>query len=214
MSILVIPSLSVRSFAELLRLPAYEHVRILTEQKYPKQGPQRFRVPFYRHSMDTIRRYYATGRQADVLQAARSAVSRLNPEAKRMHNLRIIEQFAASPQSHRPITVQAPATLYATPGHEVRLRLQFDLVGQEAGVDRYIFYNFREVPLDEETARLALEVSAWVLAQNGVQSSPSSLQFVDLTSDHVHSLPSRPRARTIQAMQRNAQVVAALWQGI
>lgn len=31
--------------AEMLRLPMYEQVRILTEQKHPKQTAQIFRIP-------------------------------------------------------------------------------------------------------------------------------------------------------------------------
>jgi hypothetical protein len=41
------PELTVRSFAELVHLPAYEQSRILYEQKYPRQAPQTFKSPYY-----------------------------------------------------------------------------------------------------------------------------------------------------------------------
>ena len=40
------PRISVRSFAEMLSLPAYEQLRVLYEQKYPKKEPQTFKIPY------------------------------------------------------------------------------------------------------------------------------------------------------------------------
>ena len=42
------PKLTVKAFAELLRLPAYEQLRILEEHKYPRQAPQSYRTPYLR----------------------------------------------------------------------------------------------------------------------------------------------------------------------
>ena len=51
----LIPRITVRAFAELLNLPAYEQVRILHDQKYPRRQPQVFRVPFYQPALHGIR---------------------------------------------------------------------------------------------------------------------------------------------------------------
>lgn len=97
-----IPSLTVRSFAEMLSLPAYAQARILTEQKYPKQAPQVFRTPYYQYAMTGIRSYYKAGNDPAQLALAASKIEALK-EARRDHNLRILNSFKASELSGRKI---------------------------------------------------------------------------------------------------------------
>ncbi len=41
------PRLSARNAAKFVRLPAVEQMKLLHDQKYPRQEPQIFKQPFY-----------------------------------------------------------------------------------------------------------------------------------------------------------------------
>jgi len=94
-----VPALTVRAFAELLSLPAYEYLRILHEQKYPRQQPQVFRTPFYLPALSGIRQYYRSGNDRAALVPARQAIALLGLESRREHNTRVLDQFERSTQS-------------------------------------------------------------------------------------------------------------------
>jgi hypothetical protein len=202
------PSLSVRAFAELLRLPAVQQVRILNDQKYPNSEPQSFRVPYYQPALKGIRDFYRGG-GAPALASARAAAMQLAPPARRDHNLRVLEQFAAGQQPQRTL---APATSpkLSTTVSGVTIRLQFDLVAVEGDVTRYILYNLRNEPVDAEVARCTLEIAHWVMQREGVDVPPQALEQIEIATGI--SRPGRPvRQRTIQNVEQNASVIQTLW---
>jgi hypothetical protein len=204
------PSITVRSFAEMLQLPAYEQVRVLREQKYPGDAPQVFRLPYYQAALRGIRSYHRTGNNQGALTAALSIARALRPDHRRRHNLRVLTAFGQSTQRARQIVVAPAQKWLAFPVKKVELRLQFDLQGSENSDPRLIFYNCRQVPLNREVALKALEIAAWVLGEAGAALPPTVLEYVDLSSGQTYRI-NRIRTKTIRAMRDNANVIEALW---
>jgi len=129
------PSLTIRSFAELLNLPAHAQARILTEQKYPKQGPQSFKTPYHQQALSGIRSFYRTGNDSGQLALAASRIEAFKQEAKRDNNLRILSSFAQSGLATRKIQLSGAKHLKFT-SQDVVLRVSPDLWGDENGVER------------------------------------------------------------------------------
>src|SRR5690242_5761183 len=92
------PKLSARSLAEIVRRPAGERTRILRQQKYPKQVPQKFQTPYYAKALTAIRDFYREGNDAAVLRAARRAFEGISQEARRENNKRVIDNFEGMPE--------------------------------------------------------------------------------------------------------------------
>jgi len=87
------PFLTVRALAEMMQLPLYEQVRILSEQKYPREAPQRFRIPYYSPGLVAIRNYYRSANDQGVLEEARDQIRlTVKNQARRNHNLRPTER--------------------------------------------------------------------------------------------------------------------------
>ena len=203
------PTLTVRAFAEILRVPAYTYVRIVQEHKYPKQAPQSFRIPYYRPALSAIGRFYEQGNDLRVLNAARTQLAAVSNQARRTHNERVINAFASSNQLGRQFTKQRNQRIGATLSG-VDLKLSPDFVVEEGGSTRRIYYNCRITPADPETARVMLEVADWVLGQSGISFNPPTLEFIDLANHQTTQ--GRPRRRTTLTQARQAaQVIAAVW---
>ena len=204
------PSLSVRAFAEMMNLPLYEQQRILLEQKYPKQEPQAFRIPYYQTALRGIREYYQSGRNRASLAQSKAAAKSLSPDSKADNNLRVIEAFARSSQASRDLTIQPQHKTSIVIARDVELRLRFDLSATENSNPRRIFYNCRNAPITNQVARLTLQLSVWILAQNGDSVPYSALEYVDLRSARRIKISGIP-ARTIRLAKANAQIISTLW---
>jgi len=204
------PSLSVRAFAEMLNLPAYEQQRILIEQKYPRQEPQAFKIPYYQPALRGLRAYYNSGNSHSELTNARSRVRTLKLDSRIQHNLRVINAFARSRQAQRPLQLEPQSIITVNAAVNVDLRLKFDLFAQERNSPKRIFYNFRNVPIDPGIARLTLEVSHWVLDQNHTPIAFNALEYVDLESGNTIRV-NRIGARTIRMIAANAKIISTLW---
>lgn len=203
------PKLSARALSELIGLPAYEQVRILAEQKYPRRQPQSFRIPYYATALKGIRDYFKAGRtQAALLDAKRRAM-RIQPESRRNHNLRVLDLFKDSDQSKRLLS-PIPLTNYNTILGSLELTLRFDLVGNERRRVRRILYNTRVAPIGEEIARTTLDVAHWVMEKTGDHTQMQDLQYVDLPTGEVYSW-TRRRKTTIRKIRRNVQIIDTLW---
>lgn len=203
------PILTVRAFAEILRVPAYTYLRILQEHKYPKQAPQSFRIPYYRPALSAIRQFYEQRNDFRVLKAARTQLATVSNQARRTHNERVIDSFAGSNQLGRKLTRQRNQRIAATLSG-VELKLSPDFVVQEAGDTRRIYYNCRLTPADPDIARVTLEVAHWVIGQSGVSINPSTLEFIDLANNQITQ--GRPRRRrTLTQAHQAAKVIAAVW---
>jgi len=205
------PSLSFRSYAELIQKPSYEQMRILHDQKYPRQEPQMFRLPYYAHTLGAIRNYFMNGRNRELLARAKVEARILRPESKRDNNIRVLTAFDSSIQANRALTIRPQRHVSASPGHGVEVRLHFDVTAEENHSPKRILFNCRQVAVTPELARLTLECAGWILEQNGQQARPGEIEYVDLASGTVHTFPRRIRSRTVQMIETTAQAIAALW---
>jgi hypothetical protein len=199
----------VRAFAELIGLPAYEYVRILHEQKYPKQQPQIFRTPFYLPALSAIRNYYRAGNDLTVLAAARQGISQLKLDTRRENNMRVLKSFERSRQARRKLQVAANPRRVASV-RQVELRLGLDMSAIDKGQPRPVYYNCRTTALDTDLAHTTLELAHWVLEENGIVLPAKALEYVDLTGNRVHHIQQR-RGKTIKRLREVARVIDALW---
>lgn len=203
------PRITVKAAAELLQLPAYEQMRVLMEQKYPRNQPQVFRTPFYAPALNGIREFYRGGNDKLALSQARAKAATLNLKQRRDSNLRVLGQFEQGAQSSRALTPVAQPK-FATQLGTVNLRLSLDLLAHEAGVARHLFYNFRSASIDAEIARCAIDIAHWVLEQAGVVVPIRQIEYVDFASSKVYRLTQR-RFGTIKKLRANAKLIEAIW---
>jgi hypothetical protein len=203
------PNISVRAMAELLNLPAYEQLRILHEQKYPKSQPQNFRTPFYQPSLTAIRHFYQAGRDATVLVGARHNIQGLGLEARRANNLRVLDRFERSNQFNRNLQPQQNPRI-TVPLGSVELRLSPDLRASEGGDPRVIYYNCRNASIDPDLARTILEIAHWILEQAGTILETRAIEFIDLNAGRNYRGRSR-RPRTLTRMRSNVRLIQTLW---
>ena len=207
------PSLSVRAFAELIGLPAYEYARILHEQKYPKQQPQVFRTPFYAPALSAIRNYYRSGNDLTVLAAARQAIGQqVRLDTRRESNIRVLSSFEHSRQARRKLHVAANPKRVATI-RQVELRLGLDMSAIENGQARPVYYNCRAASLDKDLAHTTLDLAHWLLEENRIALAAKALEYVDLTDGRVYHIQKR-RSKTIKRLREVARVIEALWPAI
>ena len=207
------PRLTVRAFAELLALPAYAQLRILEEQKYPRNEPQSFKLPYYSPALTAIREFYRAQNDPLVLAKARQTMANIKLPSKRSNNLRVVNQFEGSKEAVRLLTPRSLFSRTAILGNTT-LSVKFDLVAEESGKPRLILYNCRQSAIERDIARMTLELSHWVLAQTGGAADIRRLQFVDLAaSTRLHS-QAVLRTATIRKAQQNARVIEALWDTI
>lgn len=193
----------------MLRLPAYQQARILTEQKYPKQAPQTFRTPFYQPALTSIRDYYKSGNDPAVLTSAKSSVRSLTAEARRLNNIRVLEAFEKSTACGWSLLL-TPNSKVLAHVHGVDLRLSPDIRADETKKSVVIFVNCRAVRLDPEVATVTIELAHWVLEQAGISMNIRGIRYMDLFTNTDHGLKMR-RASTIKAVNQSAKVINALW---
>ena len=139
------PRLSVRTAARFLRLPAVEQMHVLHDQKYPKQKPQVFRQPYYQPALVGIREILENG--ASGLVSARGQLQRITQPSRRMHSMRVLEQFLGSTHAQRLLRPAPHKRFYASMGG-LELRLSPDLFALEGNEDRFIYFNFKAEQYD------------------------------------------------------------------
>lgn len=205
----VAPRLTVRAFAEMLVLPAYEQLRILNEQKNPQDQPQKFRIPYYLPALTAIRAFYRQENNPAAITEARERIETIRLKSKRDGNVRVLDGFESGTQYTRSLT-PAPNVPIEVPIGGVQVKLQFDLVAAERGTDRCIFYNCRSASIDAETARTTLEIAHRVLEISGSALTIDSLEYVDISSNRTHRVKTR-RATTLGRARQNAKVIETLW---
>jgi len=203
------PSLSVRSLAEMLNLPAHAQARILAEQKHPKQAPQVFRTPYYQQSLAAIRAFYRSGNQKSELLEFEAKMEGIKQEARRENNLRVLRSFRNSDFAGRTIELLVNKSIKHHIG-DVELRLSPDLTGVESGKAKVLFLNFRSQVLDPELARSTIEITHWLLEKAGQERPLKSIQYVDLYEEKTFEISKR-RASTVKAVSENLKIIEALW---
>ncbi len=204
------PDMTVRALAELIHLPMYEHLRILAEQKYPRQTPAVFRVPFYGPTLNATRMYYRSGNDPAVIDAAIQEIRASGAVPQKVeHNVAILQIFRRSAQRQRALAL-APAPNYAVDLSGLGLRFRPDIVAVERDRTKYLIYNLRIVEPTLEVAKTTLELGYYVLHANGVQCQPADMEFISLRSGHVVRT-RRIRAATLRRARQSARAILQLW---
>jgi hypothetical protein len=194
-----------------MHLPAYEHERILREQKYPREAPNAYRVPYYRPALNAIRAYYTSGNDRAVLTNAVIGLQGGGGNVRRIqNNVRIIERFRNGRQAVRPLKPQRNPTFDMTLDG-VDIRLTWDLTALENQADRRILYNFRVTAIEAAVARTTLDLSRWILEEQGLKLPTRSFEYVDLQANQVHSL-GRAGAITRRRAHQSARFIRTLWE--
>ncbi|WP_161810946.1 hypothetical protein [Steroidobacter agaridevorans] len=195
--------------AEMLRLPAYEQLRILAEQKHPKQAPQIFRTPYYQPAIAGVRSYYASGNDRSKLSAAKSKALSASQPSRRDNLIRVIDKFETTPAALRSLSIMKHTKYTAAIG-DLQLRLSPDIQALDGEKPVFIYYNCRSIKLDEEAAKLTLEIAHWVLDENGINVKPIQIEYLDLATGVLHQVKTR-RPTTVKALKNNARIISALW---
>ncbi len=204
------PDLSVKALAELIHLPMYEHLRILAEQKYPRQIPAVFRVPFYGPSLYATRAYYRSGNDLAVIDRAIQEIRASGALPQKVeHNVAVLQALRRSAQRHRGLAV-APGLTYEAELAGLGLRFRPDVVGVERGRTKYLIYNFRIVEPSIEVARTTIELAHHVLDSNSVECQPGDVEFISLRSGCVVKT-GRVRAATLRRARQSARAIIQLW---
>lgn len=201
------PRLSDRTAAKFLRLPALDQMRILREQKFPKEAPQFFMTQYYQPALTGIRQIVERG--AVGLVDARATVQKISKSSQRMHTMRVVEQFWGSEHAARGLTLTAVKRHRLELG-DVELRTSPDLCALEVDEERFIYFNFKAETLDPEAARMTLEIAHWISRENDIDVDPEQLEFIDLFTGTLYR-GKQPRARTIKLLQENARLIESLW---
>jgi len=204
------PRLSDRTAAKFLRLPAVEQMRILREQKYPKNAPQFFKTPYYQYGRAAIRELVERGEAG--LANARAIVQGISNPTRRMHSMRVVEQFWALHNASRKLQLLSQKRYFHELG-DVELRTSPDLCALEGDEERFIYFNLNAEEQDPESARMTLEIAYWILQENGVKVRPEQLEFIDLFTGTLYR-GKKPRVRTIKLLQENAKLIESLWPSI
>jgi len=182
-------------------------MRLLHDQKYPKQEPQVFKQPYYAPPIKGIKEFLERGAQG--LIDARAQLQGIKVSSRRMHCMRVLESFVQSEHADRGLKPIAIQRLYAHV-RGLELRLSPDLVALEGNEERYIYFNASAKQYDPETARLTLEFAYWLLRENGVEVKPRQVEFIDLFSNVLY--PGRaPRKSTLRDLDENARLIESLW---
>jgi len=201
------PRLSVRAAANFMHLRIGEQMKMLHDQKYPRQVPQVFRQPYYGPPLKGIKNYLVEGPAA--LVNARADFQRLKQSSRRLHCNRVLESFVKSAHAGRSLKPIASPRLYANL-RGVELRLSPDLVVTEGGVEKFIYFNFSAREADPNSARLTLEFAHWLLSENGIDVDPSRLEYIDLFTNVLYT-GRRPRKSSLRDLEDNVKLIEALW---
>jgi hypothetical protein len=209
------PKLTIRSLAEMIHKPMYDQIRILNEQKYPKDEPNVFRIPFYKPALEVIKIYYKTSNDDRVFDEwSEYTAPNLKPQPKKINNLRVIQAFRNHNISNRFLTISKSINSYKIiPDKNIELKLTFDIEAEEKNKTVFLFFNFRQYPIDGEIAKDTLQIAYWLLQQNDIKITVANLEFIDLANGTIWKI-NRPSTRTINNMKNNFLVINALWDSI
>jgi len=201
------PRLSARSAAKFVRLPAVEQMRLLHDQKYPRQVPQVFKQPYYAPPIKGIRDFLERGLPG--LVDARAKIQGLSVKSRREHCERVLTQFIESEHAHRGLK-PTPTLRYYASMSDLELRLSPDLSAMDGEEERIIYLNANASEQEPEAAKMTLEIAHWVLEQNEVKIDPRRIEFIDLFSGKLYTIKRR-REKTIKLLEENAKIIESLW---
>lgn len=207
------PDVTVKAFAELIHTPLYGQLRILNEQKYPKQAPGVFKIQYYRPALLSIRRYFQSGNNIALLPANAQQVTGVGKlDHQRENNFRAISSFRRGTQKNRMLTQRDLQTWELTLAN-VTLRCTPDLQFAEGDDLGFILFDCREQQQEEEIIRTTIELVHHTLSKNGVQLPMRRVEYVHLNSDTVYRWTSC-RQTTIKRATQSAAAIQTLWDSI
>ncbi len=206
------PSVTVRAFAEMIELPTYQLLPKLHDQKYPRDAPAYYRVPFYREALATIRAFYRHGRRSKVLEdaIARIRTSATMADRRKEPNIRLIRAFQSSSQTKRPLSVQSLETFKDTL-NGVTLRYRPDLIATDGQQSILILYNTRQAPIPPALARMTLELVHNILSRQNQNMANTIIELVDLAFKKKVYTVQGIRPLTLRKAQQSARAIAHLW---
>lgn len=207
------PEVTVKAFSELIHTPLYGQLRILNEQKYPRQAPGIFKIQYYRPALSAIRRYYRTGNKLATLPNEPSQITGVGQQDhQRDNNFRAITSFRNGSQTDRTLSLNDPQTWALTLAN-VTIRCTPDLHHIENGSEGFILFDCREQSPEVEIIRTTLELFHHTLGENGIQVPMRRVEYIHLGSDRVHRWNSA-RQTTINRANQTAAAIQTLWDSI
>jgi len=207
------PDVTVKAFAELIHTPLYGQLRILNEQKYPKQAPGVFKIQYYRPALLAIRRYFQGGNNVALLPADAQQITGVGrQDHQRENNFRAISSFRRGTQKDRPLTLHEQQTWELALAN-VTLRCTPDMHFVEGNDLGIILFDCREQQQEQEIIRTTIELVHHTLTKNGVQLPMRRVEYIHLNSDKVHRWNSCRQA-TIKRATQTAAAIQTLWDSI
>lgn len=207
------PAVTVKAFAELIHTPLYGQLRILNEQKYPKQAPGVFKIQYYRPALLAIRRYFQNGNNPALLPAHAHQVTGIGKlDHQRENNYRAIMSFRKGSQKDRNLTNCDQQSWELTLANTT-IRCTPDLHFVEDNNLGVILFDCREQQPEQEIIRTTVELVHHTLIGNGVQLPMRRVEYIHLDSDTVHRWNSCRQA-TINRANQTAAAIQTLWDSI
>lgn len=207
------PEVTVKSFSELIHTPLYGQLRILNEQKYPRQAPGFFKIQYYRPALTMIRRYYNSGNNPTILPSNPNQITGAgSQEHKRENNFRAIKSFRNGSQAIRKLTLYKLET-WELALSNIIIRCTPDLYFDENGKEGISLLDCREQQPELEIIHTTVELFHRALVVNGVQIPIRRIEYIHLCSDTVYFWKS-PRQKTINRASQTAEAIETLWDSI
>ena len=207
------PGITVKAFSELIHTPLYGQLRILNEQKYPKQPPGIFKIQYYRPALSAIRRYFRGDNNLSLLPVHAQQITGVgSQEHQRVNNHRAITSFRNGTPKDRSLTLHEPQTWEWKPAN-ITIRCTPDLHFIEDGNQGVILFDCRSQQPEVEIIRTTVELFHHVLAENGVEIPMRRVEYIHLDSDAVHRW-NTPRQTTINRANQTAVAIQTLWDSI
>lgn len=206
------PRMNARSMAEMIAVPGYAQLSMLTAQKYPKKGGAKFMVPYYGPAIAGFRQAISSNDPANALSAAESKAQAVGNKSRRENLARALDRFKHSGLLDRPLKLRTNAKIEASVG-TVELRASPDLVADDGKGPIVMYFNCNILAYDQETARRLLEIAHWLYGQNNIDIAPQRFEMLDLASGTLHQ-GKKPRSTTIAQMKKTATVIESVWDAI
>jgi hypothetical protein len=204
------PRINARAMAEMIELPSYAQMRILSAQKYPSQGPAQFRRPYYAPAITGIRRAYTDADPAAAIQLEIAHIQSIGSASRRENLGRALNCFANSDQLTRGLVIQKQPKIISALG-AVELRASPDLIAtDEKNRRKLLYYHCKATSYDKEAAKRLIEIAHWLCEENEIEIPPKDIELIDLSNGVVHHVKTR-RASTVKQMKQTAKVIEAIW---
>jgi hypothetical protein len=203
------PRLTVKAIADILRAPKANPSKVLHDQKYPNDDPQRFRTPYYQSVIAGIRRYYDNDNDRRVLTHLRNKLLTIANKSRRDNNIRVLDSFLSSPHADRRFVLSTNSR-YSALTNNLGISLSADMQAFEGGVLKIIYVNCKATAVDRETGAIVAELAHWVLEENGISVSPKQIEIMDISTGRSLGATSW-RQSTITSLVGRAKTISSIW---